>query len=133
MTGPGARGFQAPGLHDGGFVHGAICAAGSVVFTAGVSPLNDDGVIGAPDDLAAQTLRCLDALGEVLAAGGARPAGIAKLTVYVATTDSGMLGEVWRIVDDHFAATPPAVVVGVTCLPYPGQLVELAAVAVAEQ
>ncbi|MFT3661074.1 MAG: RidA family protein [Gordonia sp. (in: high G+C Gram-positive bacteria)] len=132
MSGGAVRRFRAPGLHDGGFVHGAVVPSGATVFTAGISPLDDDGAIVGVGDATEQTHRCLECLAAVLDEAGASPAGIAKLTVYVATADPAVLGQVWQAVDAGFPETPPAIVLGVTALPYPGQLVELDAVAAAE-
>ncbi len=123
------RRLTAPGLHDGGFVHGAVAPAGATLFTAGISPLDGSGVIEVPGDPEAQTRRCLANLEQVLAEAGTSPAGLLKLTVYVAADESALLARVWRIVDDWFADTPPAIVLGVAALPYPGQLVEVEAVA----
>lgn len=129
MSGPGVRPFRAASLHDGGFVHGAVVDAGATLFTAGISPLDDAGELVAPDDAEAQTRCALAQLDAVLAAGGAAAETVASLTVYVASDRRELLGRVWQIVDRWWPATPPAIVVGVTVLPYPGQLVEVQAVA----
>jgi len=116
-------------LFDGGFPYSASVAPGSTLFTAGISPLGPDGTIPA-GDAAAQTRLCLDHLRTVLAERGAVFADIAKLTVYVATTDRADLGAVWAVVDEAFAGdVPAAMMLGVTVLAYPGQLVELEAIA----
>lgn len=129
MTEPRVRRITAPGLPDGGFSHGTVAPAGATLFTAGISPLDPSGAIEAPGDAAAQTRRCLANLDEVLAAAGAAPDGLVKLTVYVVADAPEIIGRVWRIVDDRYAVTPAAIVLGVTALPYPGQTVELEAIA----
>lgn len=131
MSGAPVQRLQASGLHDGGFAHVSVVAPGSTVFTAGISPLDDHGELVLPGDALAQTRRCLEALAEVLAEAGAGPETVARLTVYVVTHSNDVLGQVWRIVDDWFAVTPAAIVLGVQVLPYPGQVVEVEAVAAA--
>ncbi len=128
MTGA-LRRFTASALHDGGFVHGAVVEAQATLYTAGVSPLDPNGEVVSPGDAPGQTQACLNNLAAILADGGSDPRAIAKLSVYVATTDAAELGSVWRVVDGWFAETPPAIVIGVSVLPYPGQLVEVEAVA----
>lgn len=132
MTGDGVRPILAPALHDGGFVHGAVVPGGATLFTAGISPLDSAGGIVGPGEATVQTRRCLDCLAEVLVEAGAAPAQVVKLTVYVATADPALLGRVWQTVDAWFEDTPPAIVLGVTALPYPEQLVEVEAIAAAE-
>ncbi|WP_440713149.1 RidA family protein [Gordonia sp. FQ] len=129
MSGPGVRRIHAAGLHDGGFSHAAVAPAGDTLFTAGISPLDSSGALDSPGDPVAQTRRCLADLATVLAAAGASPDGLVKLTVYVVTDDHDVLGQVWRIVDEWFAVTPPAIVLGVAALPYRGQRVEVEAIA----
>ena len=67
-------------------------------------------------------------VGLLLGEQGAARSQVAKLTVYVATADRAVLGAVWQALDGAFDQTPPAIVVGVTVLPYPEQLVEIDAV-----
>ena len=129
MSAPAVRVYQSPELHDGGFAHGAVAAAGATLFTAGISPLDAGGALVAPHDAAAQTRCALGNLDEVLTAGGAAADTVAKLTVYVASTRREDLGAVWQIVDQWWPTTPPTIVIGVTVLPYEGQLVEVEAVA----
>lgn len=121
--------FGSAELHDGGFAYGARVSGGSLIYTAGLSPLDDTGDIVGPDDPLAQVRRAVECLDVLLREQRARRRDIAKLTVYVATADRGMLGTVWHAVDDAFGgATPPAIVVGVGVLPYPGQVIEIEAV-----
>lgn len=116
-------------LFDGGFPYSASVAEGTTIFTAGISPLGPDGAIAAVD-AAAQTRLCLAHLRTVLGERGADFGDVAKLTVYVATADRDELGAVWAVVDEAFAGdVPAAMMLGVTVLAYPGQLVELEAIA----
>lgn len=122
------RPFGSARLHDGGFAYGARVPAGALIITAGLSPLDDDGRIVGPDDPVAQTRRAVECLDVLLDERGAGRSDVAKLTVYVATADHAVLGAVWHALDAEFDTTPPAIVVGVTVLPYPGQTVEIDAV-----
>jgi len=70
-------------------------------------------------------------LAEALRASGAQLTDVVKSTVYVASTDRADLVRAWNVVraafGDHDA---PSTLLGVTVLGYPGQLVEVEAVAV---
>lgn len=117
-------------LHNGGFPYSATVTAGPLLFTAGISPLDANGVVDAPGDVVGQTRRCLQNLRVVLAEGGAELDDIAKLTVYVAEHLQADLYVAWETVVAEFGdSIPPAIVVGVTVLPYDGQVVEVEAVA----
>ncbi|EGD54370.1 RidA family protein [Gordonia neofelifaecis] len=127
MTGP--EYFRSARLHDGGFAYGAQVAPHSLIYTAGLSPLDRHGAVVAAGDPLAQVDRVVECLDELLDERGAGRADIVKLTVYVATIDGEVLGAVWFALDAIFdGATPPAIVLGVSALPYPGQRVELEAV-----
>lgn len=123
----------AAGLPDGGFPYSATVTAGPLLVTAGISPFDtppaDPGnpAISAPGDVAAQTRRCLRNLRDVLAERGAGLDDLAKLTVYVATGERSELAEAWGAVLEAFGPdlVPPAMLVGVTVLPYDGQVVEV--------
>jgi enamine deaminase RidA (YjgF/YER057c/UK114 family) len=53
-----------------------------------------------------------------------------KTTVYVAATEREQLAKAWQVVQEIFGkARPPSTLVGVTVLGWPGQLVEIEAVA----
>jgi enamine deaminase RidA (YjgF/YER057c/UK114 family) len=55
---------------------------------------------------------------------------VVKTTVYVATTERADLVEAWHEVEEVFGNDgPPGTLVGVTVLGWPGQLVEIEAVA----
>lgn len=118
------------GLFDGGFPYSAAVSAGPMVFTAGIAPLGADGEVVAPRDVVGQTRQCLANLGTVLAGHGAGFADVAKLTVYVAEHLQADLYVSWAEVLASFTdGAPPAIVVGVTVLPYDEQVVEVEAIA----
>lgn len=117
-------------LPDGGFPYSATVSAGPLLFTAGVSPLDDDGAVVSPGDVVAQTRRCLTNLRTVLDEQGASFADVAKLTVYVAEHLQADLVVAWETVVAEFdGAVPAAMMMGVTVLAYDGQVVEVDAVA----
>ena len=63
-------------------------------------------------------------------AAGAELADVVKTTVYVASTTRADLVTAWQVVRDWFGDhDPPSTLLGVTVLGYPGQLVEVEAVA----
>ncbi|MGV9795820.1 RidA family protein [Gordonia sp. NPDC003422] len=120
-------------LPDGGFPYSATVDAGPLLFTAGISPFDlslPKAAIDSPGDVVAQTRRCLSNLDAVLTERGAGFADIAKLTVYVAEHLQADLAVAWNAVVEAFGGdVPPAMIVGVTVLPYDGQVVEVDAVA----
>lgn len=123
---------RTPGLADGiGYASAATTSPAGLLFTAGACPLDADGAIVAPGDVAAQTARAMINLVAALAAGGCSLADVAKSTVYVATSDRYDLVDAWRVVRSAFGDhEPPSTLLGVALLGYPGQLVEIEAVAV---
>ena len=112
------------------YAYAAVVSGGSLVFTAGACPLDDDGEVSPVGDLAGQAALVMRNLETALAAAGARLIDVAKTTVYVATADRADLVTVWQVVrgafGDHDA---PSTLVAVPLLGYEGQLVEVEAVA----
>ena len=77
--------------------------------------------------------RSSDNLLAVLDAAGCKPEDVVKTTVYVAATEREQLASAWQVVEEIFGKTgPPSTLVGVTVLGWPGQLVEIEAVAARE-
>jgi enamine deaminase RidA (YjgF/YER057c/UK114 family) len=102
------------------------------VFAAGACPLNDAGEILAPGDYELQARAAIDNLRVALEAAGSELGQVLKSTVYVASADRAQLVRVWRVVEESFAPSrPPSTLLGVAALGYPGQLVEVEAVALA--
>jgi enamine deaminase RidA (YjgF/YER057c/UK114 family) len=112
------------------YAYAAVTAPGSLVFTAGACPLDDDGAVVAPGDVPAQTRRVMENLVVALRASGAELTDVAKSTVYVASSRREDLVAAWDVVraafGDHDA---PSTLLGVAMLGYPDQLVEVEAVA----
>jgi enamine deaminase RidA (YjgF/YER057c/UK114 family) len=112
------------------YSYAAIAPPTSTVFTAGACPLDANGGVVSRGDVAGQTRQVLDNLLVALDAAGCRPQDVVKTTVYVATTDDADLAVVWRLVEEVFGTPgPPSTLLGVTVLGWPGQLVEIEAVA----
>jgi enamine deaminase RidA (YjgF/YER057c/UK114 family) len=114
------------------YAHAAIVAAGErLVFTAGAVPLDPQGTLVGPDDPAVQAAQALANLSEALAAAGTDLAHVVASTVYVVTTAPADLAAVWDVVRRSGLAAGPhtSTLLGVSCLGYPGQLVEITAVA----
>lgn len=113
------------------YAYASVVGPGSLVFTAGACPLDDDGRIVAPGDVAAQARQVMVNLEVALTASGCTIADVAKSTVYVASAVRDDLVAAWEVVrpafGDHDA---PSTLLGVAALGYPDQLVEVEVVAV---
>ena len=116
------------------YAYAAVVSEGSLVFTAGACPLDDDGEVAPFGDLAGQAELVMRNLEDALAAAGARLADVAKTTVYVATADRADLVTAWQVVRSAFGDhDAPSTLVAVSLLGYEGQLVEVEAVAAVVQ
>ena len=116
------------------FAYAAAGGETGLVFTAGAMPIDVEGQVTAPGDLAAQTRQALANLQIVLEDAGATIRDVLKITVYVASSDPGDLIAAWEevkgVLRDH-NPYPPGTCLGVTVLACPGQLVEIEAIAAA--
>ena len=113
------------------YAYAAVTPPGRTVWTAGACPLDEQGTVVAPGDVAAQARQVMANLVVALDAAGARLADVARSTVYVASADRSDLVAAWDVVraafGDHDA---PSTLLGVAALGYLDQLVEVEAVAV---
>jgi enamine deaminase RidA (YjgF/YER057c/UK114 family) len=131
MSGMSVSLVKAQGL-DGTvpYAYAAVTAPGSLVFTAGASPLDEGGDVVGPGDVALQAQQVMANLEVALRAAGAALTDVAKSTGYVASSRREDLVAAWDVVraafNDHDA---PSTLLGVTTLGFPGQLVEVEAVA----
>lgn len=117
-------------FQDVPYDYARVAPAGRLVFTAGACPLDEAGRVVAPGDLEAQTRQTLDNLLAVLAEAGAGPESLLKTTVYVRAGEQSDLVRAWTVVANGLGeARPPSTLLGVSALGYPGQLVEIEAVA----
>ena len=113
------------------YAHAATAPAGArLVFLAGACPLNADGSTAAPGDYAGQAAQAIANMKTALAAAGAAIGDVISTRVLVASGRRQDLVTAWQVVRDAFAGHDvPSTLLGVTVLGYPGQLVEVEAVA----
>ena len=112
-----------------GYAHVAVARGGTMVFTAGAVPLDAHGDLVGEGDPMAQASAVIENLLVALEAGGARPADVAKTTVYVAGGSHEDQSSVWQVVRSSPIGSAPSTLVGVPTLGYRGQLVEVEAIA----
>jgi enamine deaminase RidA (YjgF/YER057c/UK114 family) len=112
------------------YAYATIAVPGALVFTAGACPLDKNGEVTGGSDVRLQAGHVMDNLTEALAVAGAKLTDVLKTTVYVAAGDRSDLVAAWEVVRAAFGAhDAPSTLLGVTMLGYPGQLVEVEAVA----
>lgn len=103
-----------------------IRADKEIVLLAGVCPLNDEGAVVHPGDVAAQTRKVLENMDLVLSRCHVSLEDVAFLRILVVAERSEELGSAWTEVREHFGSHEmPATLQGVSVLGYPGQLVEI--------
>ena len=119
----------APGLFPPpAYSHAVAVAAGRTVYSAGAVPLAADGSIVGVGDVRAQARQVIENLAVALDVAGVSLAEVAKTTVYV-VGDRAELAAAWEVVRDSDLAGAASTLLGVSALGYPGQLVEIEAVA----
>lgn len=119
------------GLSDGvEYAYAASTEAPRLVFTAGACPLDATGVV--PElGFGEQAALCMRNLATVLQDAGSGLDSILKTTVYVASSNRDDLVAAWRPVCAAMGShDAPSTLLGVAVLGYPGQLVEVEAIAV---
>jgi 2-iminobutanoate/2-iminopropanoate deaminase len=103
---------------------------GDTIYVSGQVALDGEGRLVGPGDVVAQTRQALENVRSVLAAGGATPGDVVKVTVFLANIDDRP--RVNEVRKSYFGANRPAsTLVEVSRLAFPGLLVEIEAVAVA--
>ncbi len=103
-------------------------SAEGLVLCAGACPLDAAGNVVGPRDFEAQARQTVENLLAALHEAGADAEGLLKTTIYVATSDRADLVRVWEVVAARLGRAP-STLLGVSLLGYPGQLVEIEAVA----
>jgi enamine deaminase RidA (YjgF/YER057c/UK114 family) len=111
-----------------------VAATGSrLVFVAGQVADDTDGNVIGGDDVAAQARQAFANVGRALAAAGARPDQVAKITIYVVRHRAEYLPVISdariAVFGDH---KPADVIVGVETLAEPGLRIEVDALAVVD-
>lgn len=98
---------------------------GNQLFVAGQVPHDSMGQLVGINDPYTQTAQCLHNLGTLLSVHGFTQADIQRLVIYV-VGDHEHLATAWNAVKDWFpGSVPPATLLGVACLGYRQQLVEV--------
>jgi len=115
------------------YAHASVVEAGTrLAFLAGSVPLDADGKLVGEGDPVRQAQQVLANLGEQLRAVGSDMAHVVATDVYVVSGEPTVLTAVWDEVEASGLSTGPhsSTLIGVACLGYTGQLVEITATAV---
>jgi 2-iminobutanoate/2-iminopropanoate deaminase len=106
--------------------------AGGLLFVSGCVPVDEGGQLVGSGDVVAQARQVFANVGKVLAAAGARFGDIVKVTVYLLNVDDrARINPVRR---DVFGRSRPAsTLIEVSRLAVPGALLEIDAVAIAQE
>ncbi|MCD7437740.1 RidA family protein [Streptomyces lincolnensis] len=115
------------------YAHASVVEAGTkLAFLAGSVPLDADGKVVGEGDPVRQAEQVIANLGEQLRAVGSDLEHVVSTDVYVVSGEPAMLSAVWDVVEASGLSTGPhsSTLIGVACLGYRGQLVEITATAV---
>ncbi|MFJ9243321.1 RidA family protein [Streptomyces sp. NPDC101776] len=115
------------------YSHATVVEAGTkLAFLAGAVPLDADGKVVGVGDAVRQAGQVLANLGEQLRAVGSDLGHVVATDVYVVSSEPSVLSAVWEVVEASGLSVGPhsSTLVGVACLGYTGQLVEITATAV---
>ncbi|MCG7210981.1 RidA family protein [Streptomyces arenae] len=115
------------------YSHASVVEAGTrLAFLAGAVPLDAEGELVGAGDPVRQAGQVLANLEEQLRAVGAGMEHVVATDVYVVSGDTAVLSAVWEVVEASGLSAGPhsSTLVGVACLGYSGQLVEITATAV---
>lgn len=115
------------------YSHASVVEAGSTLaFLAGSVPLDADGKLVGEGDPVRQARQVISNLEEQLRAVGSGPGHVVATDVYVVSGEPAVLSAVWDVVEASGLSAGPhsSTLIGVACLGYTGQLVEITATAV---
>jgi enamine deaminase RidA (YjgF/YER057c/UK114 family) len=115
------------------YAHASVVEAGTrLAFLAGSVPLDADGKLVGEGDPVRQARQVLANLDEQLRAVGSDMTHVVSTDVYVVSGKPALLSAVWDVVEASGLSTGPhsSTLIGVACLGYTGQLVEITATAV---
>ncbi|MEV2214311.1 Rid family hydrolase [Streptomyces sp. NPDC050997] len=115
------------------YSHASVVEAGTrLAFLAGSVPLDAEGKLVGAGDPVRQAEQVIANLGVQLRAVGSDLEHVVSSDVYVVSGDPAVLSAVWDVVEASALSTGPhsSTLLGVACLGYSGQLVEITATAV---
>lgn len=115
------------------YSHASVVEAGTrLAFLAGSVPLDADGKLVGEGDPVRQARQVLVNLEEQLRAVGSDLGHVVATDVYVVSSETAVLSAVWEVVESSGLGIGPhsSTLLGVNCLGYSGQLVEITATAV---
>ncbi|MET9153734.1 RidA family protein [Streptomyces griseoflavus] len=115
------------------YSHVSVVEAGTrLAFLAGSVPLDADGELVGAGDPVRQARQVIANLGEQLRAVGSDLEHVVATDVYVVSAEPSVLSAVWDVVEASGLSTGPhsSTLIGVACLGYTGQVVEITATAV---
>ncbi|MEU6522338.1 Rid family hydrolase [Streptomyces sp. NPDC046924] len=115
------------------YSHASVVEAGTrLAFLAGSVPLDAAGKLVGEGDPVRQAERVVANLEEQLRAVGSDLQHVVVTDVYVVSSEPAVLSAVWDVVEASGLSTGPhsSTLIGVACLGYTGQLVEITATAV---
>ncbi|WP_277959300.1 RidA family protein [Frigoribacterium faeni] len=123
--------IRSPRLNHAEYADAAIVRANQeMIYMAGLCPLDSDGHVVAPGDIATQTRQALSNMDEVLSRCHVGREDVAFLRVLVVATEPKQLGVAWTVVREHFGDHEvPATLQGVPVLGYADQLIEIEPIA----
>jgi 2-iminobutanoate/2-iminopropanoate deaminase len=103
--------------------------AGELLFVSGIVPVDVEGRLVGGADVVAQTTAVFESLRRVLAAAGAAPADVVKVTVFLIDVDDRP--RINPVRQEFFGdARPASTLVEITRLAVPGAKIEVEAVAI---
>ncbi|MFD8674368.1 RidA family protein [Streptomyces seoulensis] len=114
------------------YSHASVVEAGTrLAFLAGAVPLDERGELVGPGDPVAQAGQVIGNLREQLRAVGSGLEHVLVTEVYVVSDQPSVLSSVWEVVEASGLSKGPhsSTLLGVACLGYTGQLVEITATA----
>ncbi|MGW0760076.1 RidA family protein [Streptomyces sp. NPDC002814] len=115
------------------YSHASVVEAGTkLAFLAGAVPLDAEGKLVGEGDPVRQAEQVIANLRAQLRAVGSDLAHVVSTDVYVVSGETAVLSAVWDVVEASGLSTGPhsSTLLGVACLGYTGQLVEITATAV---
>jgi enamine deaminase RidA (YjgF/YER057c/UK114 family) len=122
-------------LHNAAFSQVVVASGTRTIYTAGQVSIDERGMLVGAGDLAAQTTQAMRNVGLALSAAGASYSDIVKITTYVVNYQPDHRAIIGNARAAFFGdgKLPASTLIGVGALALPGWLVEIEAIAVADQ